>query len=170
MPVTARVQAVYHGDLRLLDVPTLNLATRAIRVNATGQLGSDKAEAKISVNSTDLHEIRPALAALSPGTRIPVLLEGRASYNGSISGKLDALSTHGRIELENFDTELTHLKISAEPAQVGEGRERRAYPLGFTDRRSFLFAEPGQFAAQYVASGQGGRGLFYQRHPPSGHL
>ena len=123
MPVTARVQAVYHGDLRLLDVPTVNLATRAIRVNATGQLGSDKAEAKISVNSTDLHEIRPALAALSPGTRIPILLEGRASYNGSISGKFDALSTHGRIELENFDSELMPLQISAQPVQPGKAKK-----------------------------------------------
>ncbi len=103
-----------------MDVPALNLATRAIRVNAAGQLGSDKAQAKISVNSTDLHELRPALAALSPGTRIPVLLEGRASYNGSIFGKLDALSTHGRLELENFDTELAPLQISAQPARPGK--------------------------------------------------
>jgi len=119
VPVAAHFQATYHGDSRILDVPTLNLATRAIRLNATGQLGSDKAQAKISVNSTDLHELGPALAALSPGTRIPVLLEGRASYNGSISGRLEALSTHGRLELENFDTELTHLQISAQPAQKG---------------------------------------------------
>jgi translocation and assembly module TamB len=119
VPVTAHFQATYHGDVRTMDVPALNLATRAIRVNAAGQLGSDKAQAKISVNSTDLHELRPALAALSPGTRIPVLLEGRASYNGSIFGKLDALSTHGRLELENFDTELIHLQISAQPAPPG---------------------------------------------------
>jgi translocation and assembly module TamB len=120
VPVTARLQATYHGDNRTFDVPALNLATRAIRVNATGQLGSDKAQAKISVNSTDLHELRPALAALSPGTRIPVLLEGRASYNGSISGRLEALSTHGRLELGNFDTELTHLQISAQPPRPGK--------------------------------------------------
>jgi translocation and assembly module TamB len=128
VPVTAHLQATYHGDSRILDVPVLNLATRSIRVNGTGELGSEKAQAKISVNSTDLHELRPALAALSPGTRIPVLLEGRASYNGSISGKLDALSTHGRLELENFDTELTHLQISALPAVPGKAdKEERIH-------------------------------------------
>lgn len=126
VPVTAHLQATYHGDARTFDVPVLNAATRAIRLNATGQLGSDKAQAKISVNSTDLHELRPALAALSPGTRIPVLLEGRASYNGSVSGKLDALSTHGRLELENFDTELTHLQISAQPPQLSRVEPGRA--------------------------------------------
>ncbi len=128
VPVTAHLQATYHGDARVFDVPVLNAATRAIRLNATGQIGSEKAQARISVNSTDLHELRPALAALSPGTRIPVLLEGRASYNGSVSGKLDALSTHGRLELENFDTELTHLQISAQPPQPGRAaKEERIH-------------------------------------------
>ena len=65
----------------------------------------------------------PLLPRSVLGTRIPILLEGRASYNGSISGKFDALSTHGRIELEKFDSELTHLQISAEPAKSGKAEK-----------------------------------------------
>ena len=105
VPVTAQLQATYHGDARTLDVAGLNLATRAIRVNATGSLGSEQAQAHISLNATDLRELQPALDALDPGTRIPVTLEGRSSFNGVIFGKLDALSTRGRLELETFDTE-----------------------------------------------------------------
>ena len=112
VPVTAQLQATYHGDARTLDVAGLNLATRAIRVNATGSLGSEQAQAHISLNATDLRELQPALDALDPGTRIPVTLEGRSSFNGVIFGKLDALSTRGRLELEKFDTEF-HL---AQPA------------------------------------------------------
>jgi translocation and assembly module TamB len=106
VPVTAQLQATYHGDVRTLDVAGLSLATRAIRVNATGALGSEKAQAHISVNATDLRELQPALDALDPGTRIPITLEGRSSFNGVVFGKLDALSARGRLELEKFDTEL----------------------------------------------------------------
>jgi len=46
------LQAVYHNDIRTLDVAELTLATRAIRVSATGELGSDKAQARVSLNAT----------------------------------------------------------------------------------------------------------------------
>ena len=104
VPVTAQLQATYHGDLRTLDVAGLVLATRAIRFNATGTLGSEKTQARVSLNATDLRELQPALDALEPGTRIPVTLEGRSSFNGVVYGKLDALSARGHLELEKFDT------------------------------------------------------------------
>ena len=105
VPVTAQLQATYHGDVRTLDVAGLTMATRAIRVNATGTVGSDKAQARVSVNATDLRELQPALDALASGTRIPVTLEGRSSFNGVVFGKLEALSARGHLELEKFDTE-----------------------------------------------------------------
>ena len=129
VPLTGLLQARYHGDTETLDVAAINLATRAIRVNATGQLGTDKAQAKIAINATDLHEIRPMLAAFSPGTRIPVVLQGRASFNGTISGKLNALSAHGRLQMEDFDTELAPLQLleaSAAP-QVSARQVRRIH-------------------------------------------
>ena len=123
VPVTAQFRATYHGDARTLDVANLTLATRAIHVNASGQLGSETAQAKLVATSTDLHEIKPALAALSPGTRIPILLEGHATFNGTISGRLNALTTRGRLELENFDTELAPLQLSA----LGNSGHRRIH-------------------------------------------
>lgn len=119
VPVNGTVRATYHGAQRTLDVAALNLATRSIRVNATGQLGSEKAQAKLALNATDLHELKPLLAALSPGTRLPVILEGRASFNGSVSGRFDALSTRGRLNLENFDTELSPVEIPGTTAPSG---------------------------------------------------
>ncbi|MGE5323828.1 MAG: hypothetical protein ACM3SW_13250, partial [Actinomycetota bacterium] len=111
VPLNGQLRASYRGDVRVLDVAALNLATRAIRINATGRLGSDKAEARISANSTGLDEIRPMLTAISPGTRIPLVLKGRGSFNGSISGKFNALSTRGRLELDDFDTETAPLQV-----------------------------------------------------------
>ena len=121
VPVTAQLQATYHGDARTLDVAGLNLATRAIRVNATGSLGSENAQAHVSLNATDLRELQPALDALDPGTRIPVTLEGRSSFNGVIFGRLDALSMRGRLELETFDTEF---HLASQPKGPAEARLR----------------------------------------------
>ncbi|HWG39629.1 MAG TPA: translocation/assembly module TamB domain-containing protein [Candidatus Acidoferrales bacterium] len=121
VPVTAQLQATYHGDTRSLDVAGLTLATRAIRVNATGSLGSEKAQAHVSLNATDLRELQPAIDALDPGTRIPITLEGRSSFNGVIFGRLDALSTRGHIELEEFDTEF-HLANQPKGAQSKPAR------------------------------------------------
>jgi len=125
VPVTARLQATYHGDLRTLDVGALNLATRAIRMNATGQLGSEKAQAQVSVNATDLRELQPVLNALDPGTRLPLVLEGRSSFNGVVFGKLDSLSARGRVELEKFDTDIRFSPAGNKPA--GEAAPRRMH-------------------------------------------
>ena len=111
VPVSGSVHATYHGAERTLDVAALNLATRAIRVNATGQLGSDKAQARVALNATDLRELKPLLAAASPGTRLPVIVEGRSSFNGSVSGRFDAIAARGRLNLENFDTEMAPVEI-----------------------------------------------------------
>jgi translocation and assembly module TamB len=119
VPVTAQLQATWHGDLRTLDLAGLSLATHAIRVNATGELGSEKAQAKVAINADDLRELQPALDALDPGARIPLSLEGRASFNGAVFGKLEAPSARGHLELGKFDTEfrlspLPNAKLAAQ--------------------------------------------------------
>ena len=104
-PLTARIRSTYNGELKTLDVASLNAATRTVRLNATGKLGSDRAQARLSLNSTDLRELRPLLREWA-GAHFPVVLEGPASFNGAVSGKLNALSVKGRLELENFQTEI----------------------------------------------------------------
>ena len=149
VPVTAQLQATYHGDARTLDVAGLTLATRAIRVNATGSLGSEKAQAHVSLNATDLRELQPALDALDPGTRIPVTLEGRSSFNGVIFGRLDALSTRGHLELEKFDTEF---HLASQPK--GQRKQASANPLGRTLSRPHILALNAVSAARNIAPRQ----------------
>lgn len=103
-PLTAQLRSTYNGELKTLDVASLSAATRTVRLSATGRLGSETAHAKLSLNSTDLRELRPLLREWA-GARLPVVLEGPASFNGSVFGKLNALTLRGRLELENFQTE-----------------------------------------------------------------
>jgi translocation and assembly module TamB len=104
VPVTAQLQASYHGTTQILDVAGLSLATRAIRLNATGALGSASTQLKVAFNATDLHELQPMLATLRPGTVVPAAVEGRVSFTGSVFGKLSQLSARGHLDTQNFET------------------------------------------------------------------
>jgi translocation and assembly module TamB len=106
VPISAHMQATYHGDIRTLEIATLSLGSRSVHLNASGELGSRSTHARVMVNAANLHEFQPVLDALRPGTRIPVTVEGRATFNGSVFGELDALSVRGHVELENFSTEV----------------------------------------------------------------
>ena len=165
VPVTAQLQATYHGDARTLDVAGLTLATRAIRVNATGSLGSEKAQAHVSLNATDLRELQPAIDALDPGTRIPITLEGRSSFNGVIFGRLDALSTRGRLDLEKFDTEF---HLTGQPK--GRTNQTSTYPLGRAFCRPVILALTAVSAARNTATRRGTIRIFRQYNVTPGRL
>ena len=104
LPVKGNFQGAYHRATEILDVAALNLATRDIRLNATGTLGSSKAQLKVAFNANDVREVQPVLAAWSSDARVPLDVYGRASFNGAVSGKFTAISARGRLDLENFDT------------------------------------------------------------------
>jgi translocation and assembly module TamB len=118
VPVTAQVRATYHGDLRTLNVATLNLATRSIHATASGQLGSRTAQARLSATATDLHELQPALDALKPGTIIPITVNGRAAFEGSVFGDLKALAGRGHVDLENFSSDFSIGGTNATPRHL----------------------------------------------------
>jgi translocation and assembly module TamB len=106
VPVTAHMHATYRGDIRTLDIGGLNLGTRAIHVNLVGALGSRSARGHLAVNASSLREVQPILDALYPGSRLPISVDGRATFNGTVFGDLNALSANGHVELENFETEI----------------------------------------------------------------
>ncbi len=113
VPVTAHMHGTYHSDMRKLDIGGLNLGTRAIHVNVVGELGSRSAKGHFAINATSLREVQPILDALHPGSRLPLSVEGRASFNGTVFGDVNAFLVHGHVELENFETEVI---LSMQPA------------------------------------------------------
>jgi translocation and assembly module TamB len=106
VPITAHLQATYHGDIGTLEIDTLSLGSRSVHLNASGELGSRSTHARVAVNAANLREFQPALDALRPGTRIPVTIDGRATFNGVVFGELNELSARGHLDLENFSTEI----------------------------------------------------------------
>ncbi|HYL94052.1 MAG TPA: hypothetical protein VEW69_12950, partial [Alphaproteobacteria bacterium] len=104
VPVSGQLDAVFNGGTQTIDVAKLVLSTRAIHVQASGTLGSKTAQAQISVSAEGLRELQPALAALSPETRLPIKVDGQASFNGAIFGQLEWPSLRGHLELRDFDS------------------------------------------------------------------
>ncbi|HEY6307418.1 MAG TPA: translocation/assembly module TamB domain-containing protein [Candidatus Angelobacter sp.] len=138
VPVTAQLHATYHGEAKTLSVAGLSLATRAVRANASGDLGSHSAQARVAVTATDLHEIQSALDALSPGTRIPVAVQGRASFNGTVFGDLEALSARGHVELEDFVTDI----------ELAQAHGRAASPMHWDSLAADLAYSPSSLELQ----------------------
>lgn len=103
VPVSAQMQAAYHGPSQTLDVARFNLATGGIRLTLAGSLGAGSAQLKTEFDAADLHEIRPLLIAAFPGTRIPVDVTGRARFSGAIYGKLASPSVRGHLDAANVD-------------------------------------------------------------------
>src|SRR4029077_13234921 len=102
LPLTARARATYHAGSGQIDLAELSAATPASKVVASGTLSST-ASLNVSVSTTDIGEWQPILAAAGYQERIPVKLHGHATFNGTGSGKLSAISFVGDLQSQDFD-------------------------------------------------------------------
>ena len=105
LPVAAQVQAVYRGSQAVLDIAHLNIATRATRFSAAGVLGSSSARLGVTLNTGDVAELQPILAAFHKPS-IPAEVHGRAAFTGSVVGKLAGPVITGHFEISDFDADL----------------------------------------------------------------
>ena len=106
LPLAGSVHATYHGRNDRIDVTGLNLAARASRVSATGAIGTES-QLRISLNTSDLSEVDTVAHALSgERQKIPAMVHGQASFNGTLTGKLISPSIAGRLQANDFDTTL----------------------------------------------------------------
>jgi len=67
---------------------------------------STRASLRFVVNTSNLHEWEPVLQALGYQERLPVTIRGHASFNGTASGKLSAIEITGRLQSQDFETEI----------------------------------------------------------------
>ena len=88
LPVTATVRARYNPKAQVMDFSALTLTTPHSHLNAMGTLGSTSAALHLVLNTTSLTEFQPLLTAMgSPPP--PLELAGAASFNGTLSGRLE---------------------------------------------------------------------------------
>jgi translocation and assembly module TamB len=102
LPLTAHTKATYRAGSGELEVTEFSAATRATQVRATGTLSSNAA-LRLAVNTTDIGEWQPILDAVGYKQQIPVTLHGRASFNGTATGKPSAIFFAGHLQSHDFD-------------------------------------------------------------------
>jgi len=110
LPIEAHGHAIYRNARGELEVSEFNVATRATQVHASGTMSSSAAS-RFTVSTSDLHEWEPVLQALGYQERLPVTIRGRATFNGTASGKLSAIEIAGRLQSQDFETQIAGEKL-----------------------------------------------------------
>jgi translocation and assembly module TamB len=110
LPLTGHLHAVYRNASGELEVSEFNANTRSTQVHGAGTLSS-RAALRFSVTTTDLHEWEPVLQAFGYEERLPVTIRGHATFNGVASGKLSAIEITGRVQSQDFETQVTGEKL-----------------------------------------------------------
>src|SRR6266567_191987 len=101
IPLVAKAQATYSlpsGEIALTD---FGASTPATQIHASGALSSS-ASLKFSFMTTDLREWQPFTSQLFPGG-VPFVIHGRATVNGSASGRPSNATLVGNLQVEDFD-------------------------------------------------------------------
>jgi len=102
LPLNAHTRARYRWTSGDLEVAEFSASTRATQVRASGTLSSSAA-LHLSIATADLSEWQPILTALGYQQRIPVVLQGHASFSGTATGKISAIAFAGKLQSEDFD-------------------------------------------------------------------
>jgi translocation and assembly module TamB len=102
LPLNAHAHARYRAASSALEVAEFRASTRATQVHAAGTLSSTAA-LNLSLTTADLREWQPVLTAVGYQERIPVVLQGHASFSGTATGKLSAIDFAGKLQSEDFD-------------------------------------------------------------------
>ena len=120
LPVSGTLRGHYDVHSGLLAVSQLNLATPHTEANASGELGSRDVQLKVAITTSSLQEFQPLLTAMGQSS-LPVELNGRASFNGTVGGKLAHPDIAGRLLATDFSYIYT-------PAPPPAHRHRRRMP------------------------------------------
>src|SRR5579862_787504 len=102
LPVNAHVVATYRAAPGELEVSELNASTRATQVKGSGTL-SKRAALNFSVATSNFQEWQQALEALGYQERFPFLVQGRASFSGTATGKITEIALAGKLQSQNFE-------------------------------------------------------------------
>ncbi len=102
IPLTGSSAGIYRGSGEELEISRLEMSSRATQIRAVGRLSSFSS-LRLSVSATSLDEWQPLLSALR-GPHIPLALKGRASFNGTASGRLSNFAIAGHARMVDFDS------------------------------------------------------------------
>ncbi len=123
MPVAGEIQAVYHSGSGVADVSQLHLSSPTTNLQASGILGRENSRMHVLFSASSLREVGPLLSASLAAQRIPIELQGRASFDGYLSGRLASPQIQGHVDLGPFDS-FVKVASSTAPGASAEAPRR----------------------------------------------
>ncbi|MGD0569627.1 MAG: translocation/assembly module TamB domain-containing protein [Candidatus Sulfotelmatobacter sp.] len=105
LPLTAHAEGLYHASSGALDLPRFTLSSPKSRVQASGTLSS-RSSLRLSVSTTSVADWMLLLAAVRGPEMFPVMLDGTATFNGSMSGSFSNPQLAGNLQVDDFDVNL----------------------------------------------------------------
>ncbi len=111
LPVTASLRGQYSNLADSMTLSMVSITTPRTELNGSGLLGPRSVALKLSVSTTNLTEFQPLLTALGNAPP-PLTLAGQASFNGTITGRLQQPQIAGHVQATDF----TYIYTPAAPA------------------------------------------------------
>jgi translocation and assembly module TamB len=105
LPLTAHATGVYHAATDFLDLPQFNLSTPTSHVQASGILSSSSA-LRLSVSTSSLADWLPFVAAVRGPALLPVVLNGRATFGGNLTGSFSSPQLGGNLVVDDFEVNI----------------------------------------------------------------
>ncbi len=104
-PLRAHAAGVYHATSDTLDLPQFTLTMPNSHIQAAGTLSSTSS-VRLSVTTSSLSDWLPFIAAARGPALLPLVLNGSATFNGSMSGALSSPQLAGVLLVDDFDINL----------------------------------------------------------------
>jgi translocation and assembly module TamB len=105
LPVSGHASGVYYAANETLDLPQFTLATPTSHIQASGTLSASSA-VRLSVSTSSVADWLPFIEVVRGPALFPVALNGRATFNGSMSGSLSTPQLAGSLQVDDFDVTL----------------------------------------------------------------
>jgi len=95
---------VYHANSDSLDLPQFTLTLPKSHVQASGTLSSTSS-VRLSATTSSLVDWLPFIAAIRGPALLPVVLNGSATFNGSMTGSGNIVEVQATAERDPFTRE-----------------------------------------------------------------
>jgi translocation and assembly module TamB len=119
IPVSAAIVGSYGLRSGSLAIENLSANTPATQIRASGALAAESA-LRLFFSTSNLHEWEPLTVALFPSGP-PFSLNGRATFNGSASGRLSSVSWAGNLQAQDFDALIPRKRSGIERVHFDSG-------------------------------------------------
>jgi translocation and assembly module TamB len=118
LPVSGQIRGKFAMRGERLELAQADLATPGTTAHMTGMLGGERAQMSVTIETTRLAEFDPVIRNIAGERGIPLKVQGKAAFRGTISGALKAPAVKGNLQLTDFDSVLAPAVAAKAPTSI----------------------------------------------------